>query len=265
MHSLEKHTNKKRFVAFVDVLGYGGILVGQGIKSEGKRLEYLTQIWENLCVFLDDSRQKYENLKTILFSDSIFISSEFSSELLSCLTDIYVYAHNYYIEYPKHWMPWLRSGVSHNWVVEMKDSSISDIISSKKYVFRNPAGPALAEAYYLSEKSNYKGMRILVPKYIMKDYIIEVKTGSRLSHSVTNFAEYLVRDEWPHAGKSDICGSSYDIYDLPWWWTLNSGYGPDPTVFKSHEWQVDRTGISNARVHYDKTVELLAIKPIQSK
>ena len=215
LKNLETHTQNKTFVGFVDVLGYGSILSGSGIKSEGQRLKYLLDVWENLTVFLERVAQEFPNVTAIQFSDCMYFSCDDHLELLTCLADYYLQTYLYYQDHPDSWLPWLRAGIGHDWVVEFKDSTISGLVGDYKVAFRNPAGPAIAEAFNLSEKSHFKGMRILVPEQVKTQFWMDAKYATGKKNTVQAYLKVLSRAAWPESGTATSeRGEQYEVFDL---------------------------------------------------
>ena len=73
---LRKATREKTYVAFADVLGYGSILLGDGIDEEYKRLKYLLDLWESLGQAITTANDRIPGVESNFFSDSFFLKSD---------------------------------------------------------------------------------------------------------------------------------------------------------------------------------------------
>jgi hypothetical protein len=222
LRALTKHVKEKAYAAFIDVLGYKEIIVGDYIKSEEQRLKYLLNIWENLGPMIAQSTKDFPDVEKYLFSDSLILISDHLEPLIVGITDIYVNSYVYYESIPEAWMPMIRGGICYDWVINFKDETLSDKLRKYQDSFRNPAGPAVAKAYLLAEKSGFKGMRILIPENLKLDFTMNAKHAS---------------------------------YDIPWWKCLNDGMDPS-RVLNSHLWQMDFNK-DKAEPHFRATLDLM--------
>jgi len=141
----------------------------------------------------------------------------------------------------------LRSGISYNWLININDPTLTAKLKNSQHQFRNPAGPAIAEAYCLSEDSGFKGMRILVPDKVMDAYLTSCK---QYNFGSTDFrklcSDKLSHQEWPIAKrnlklklKNGTVFKEFDAFDLPWWWGLDDKYPENFRVFERHKWQIE--------------------------
>jgi len=179
------------------------------------------------------------------------------------------------------WMPWLRCGIAHDWMVEFKDLSLPSLPGIEQYSYRNPAGPAVAKAYGLAEKSGFKGMRILIPKKLSTQFLMEAEhaqtsnqfmnqNNPRLSHKQWPQAEFssrakcwsarlLRRIPWPRT----VARHESKIFDIPWWWLLDE-HPPAECIIQHHEWQAEITGNPKKGMeHFSETVRLLKNRPLE--
>lgn len=250
----------KKYTAFVDVLGYGPILLNSRI-DEQKRANILNEIWEDLIVSLEQAVNDFPDVHKVLFSDSVYFVSASIVDLVKLLVDFYNQISVYYEHKPSSglWMPMTRSGLSFNWVKYIKDPTLLNKLENRTDIYRNPVGPAVGEAYYLSEESGFKGMRILVPEAIKNDYL-KACANTEETISRKHYSK-LLQQEWPIAEESLqlINGQEFRVYDLPWWWESDNQYPLNFQVFERHKWQIDEGAMS----HYHETERLLKNYPFK--
>ncbi|HOX44524.1 MAG TPA: hypothetical protein PK668_13060 [Myxococcota bacterium] len=252
---LEKIVQEKTYVAFADVLGYRSILLGSGIEKDYSRLKYLLDLWESLGQAISAANGRIPGVESVFFSDSFFLKSDDLGYLINFLVEVMVENYCYYEITDDRWMPWIRCGIAFDWMVEFKDLSVAGLLKDEKFAYRNPAGPAVANAYILSEKLGFKGMRILLPQQLYAEAWMSAKRSTTGNAFIDKANLLLGKKSWPES-----CDNHGElVYDIPWWWCIDDGLPPD-RIIKRHEWQVGIAGKpEEARLHYDKTVELLQL------
>jgi hypothetical protein len=145
--------NSRRYVAFLDVLGYGS-LVRENATTDIQKLRRLSSMFEALGnavdVAMDDNGDEVESIS---FSDSYYFACKNLVTLLEFLQQVFADAYTYQMSYcgdPDGWIPFFRAGVVSGWAVSFRDITLRKL--EERSAFRNPVGPAVADAYELTEK-----------------------------------------------------------------------------------------------------------------
>jgi hypothetical protein len=108
----------------------------------------------------------------------------------------------------QEWLPFLRGGIVKGSMAEVLDISAPHPVRSKD-VFRNPIGPAVAQAYLLSEQSGIEGMRLMITEPVRDGFIREVEELAAVEQLRT-FATRLTPIPWNNVPD---CGT---VYEVPW-------------------------------------------------
>jgi hypothetical protein len=168
----------KRYVAFIDVLGYKRISCSS--LPDERKFKILYSLFEtfgeavlttrdNLNRDLGTSNPNYVHV--VEFSDSLYLSAQELPALLLFLESIfattYLFQQITYEEHSDNWVPFIRSGIVHGWVVNFRDTSMNQ--SHGTELFRNPVGPAVADAYVLTEcTGRLSGMRCFMERKLLE-------------------------------------------------------------------------------------------------
>ena len=171
-----------RFCGFVDVLGYKSI-VRDAPFPEAQRYRYLHSIFSSLAVSAYDIAHDFSGaiaVRAVQFSDSFYFSSESAVTLVAAISNFFAnvftfYDHTFNEPVPTggfpEWLPFMRGGIVHGWMFEGHDITLPRLHDPDRS-FRNPIGPAVANAYLLSEATGLEGMR-LVTTQVVRDRFVE--------------------------------------------------------------------------------------------
>ena len=245
--AVEAIVSRERYVAFIDVLGYSDLLKDRRL-SDQTRLQYLYDVWEVLIAAFQRLDMWQDRIKYTVFSDCAYLSSKEPNVALAAASLIFSDVFHFYRGHQTTWVPWLRCGIGHGWIMPVFDPSVRGSSTSHTAAFRNPVGPGLVDAVKLENSRDRPGMRILVPRAIYEQYKNTIPRDD-----VT---------EW--LGASDLLGDwlraegSEDILDLPWWRAVGDPTAVSAAVWKEHEWQ--RTAVGDEEKvlrHYRRTLELI--------
>lgn len=165
------------YVAFVDVLGYKNI-VKSSLPDE-RKFKRLYSLFETFGVAFFQAINEFNNglttddarrVRGISFSDSLYLSAKNLASLLCCLENIfattYLFQENTYGSDCDNWIPFIRAGVVQGWVVNFRDVSMCPLPNRSE--FRNPVGPAVADAYLLTEETGkLPGMRCYMERKLL--------------------------------------------------------------------------------------------------
>jgi hypothetical protein len=167
-----------RFVAFVDVLGYGSIVTGDlSDESKFKRLHSLFEAF-GVAFFtaVGDFNQDLTPadpayVHAVSFSDSLYLSCRELPSLLLFLEGLFSITYGFqehtYRTDPDNWTPFIRAGIVFGWAVNFRDVSMRPLPDRSE--FRNPVGPAVADAYPLTEKTGrLRGMRCYLRRSLVE-------------------------------------------------------------------------------------------------
>ena len=252
-HACKQAVSETDFAVFMDVLGYGSLLLDGSLGADHARLRHLLEVWEALTSAIDHASGLFQVDQAKLFSDSLFVSDGELVKTVAFAANVYANAYLFYENLPDRWMPWIRGGVGSGWLVDMLDTTLSSKVAKSQHAYNNPAGPAVARAYHLAEKSGLKGMRLLIPEDLMTQAWMEMSHASYPNDLPLKHARVLLtKSPWPSARKD----SNGEIFDVPWWWLLDDGLARW-RVLRAHEWQA----VGPGRDHYEETDRLLQIDP----
>jgi hypothetical protein len=178
-----------KFCAFLDVLGYGDIVMSVD-RSTDKKVEMLDSVFSNLQssishITLKRIKEKYgdkQELYVKSFSDCVFIQSDEPYTILFSLYNIFTSTFGYYtnFNYNEHCTVLLRGGVIKDWTLKIMDlgsltrGQISSIAGKEE--MQNIIGLGVARAYYTSEKSGLSGMRIIISPEVLESFILRPYT-----------------------------------------------------------------------------------------
>jgi len=182
-----------RFVGFVDVLGYKAI-VQSSTFTDAQRFHYLHSIFSALAVSAHDIAHDFKGaiaVRAVQFSDCFYFSSESAVTLVTALAQFFanvftIYDHTFTAPKPTgtttfpEWLPLLRGGIVHGWMFEGYDITLPQL-QDQADSFRNPIGPAVANAYLLSEDTNLEGMRLATTRIVRDRFVAELASIPRHS------------------------------------------------------------------------------------
>lgn len=170
---------EKKYCAFIDVLGYGNIMLDPNRSTEKKK-QILFSIYNNLLgSFISTIKTININGEKVFissFSDSIYLESEDPGLLLYSCYQIFNITFNYYLNFSQEnaYTPLLRCGIVKDWT--MRFINIDDLVKTKNNTYeetmQNPTnlvGLGVVRAYQVSEKSNLSGMRIIISPEVLND------------------------------------------------------------------------------------------------
>ncbi len=166
----------KRFVAFVDILGYRSIVTDKGTSDESKA-KRLYSAFENVGTAVLNTINDWKQpnpvmpgasatISAISFSDCFYFSSDKLGDLVAFVAHVFANTYGYYAKVydddPDCWVPYLRGAVADGWCLNFLDVSLLAKLKQSDG-FRNPVGPAIVDAYSLSEVDpKLPGMRIVL-------------------------------------------------------------------------------------------------------
>jgi hypothetical protein len=176
---------KTRFVGFVDVLGYKAI-VRDAPFTDAQRFHYLHSVFSALASSAHDIAHDFKGaiaVRAVQFSDSFYFSSNSVVTLVAALANFFanvftIYDHTFTApqqpeqQFPE-WLPFLRGGIVSGWMFEGYDITLPTLADAAG-TFRNPIGPAVANAYLLSEETDIEGMRLATTKVVRDRFAEEL-------------------------------------------------------------------------------------------
>lgn len=246
-----------RYFAFMDVLGYSGVLFGPQLASERERVHRLYEMWECLYASIDRGCEPFRgSVEPVLFSDSLYMSAIDPIALVGAVAHIYATSCAYYSEHPNSWMPWLRAGLSYGWGIDVNDPTLQAIVPKHVERFRNPAGPGPALAYFLAERAKRKGARALATEFVKTQIFMRCKGIDPSNLPLRSVAEELCSRPWLSDGSADLPTGSAVIFDVPWWRALPGKGAEARRVFERHAWQVAGCGQDDV-AHYEQTLKMI--------
>ena len=164
----------QKYVAFVDVLGYGSIVDDRAI-AEASKAKRLYHIFENIGQAFMTAMTDWNTgqvlgasakIEAVSFSDCFYFTCPVLGDLVAFVA--YLFSENFgyfegvYEDDVDCWTPFLRGAVAEGWCLNFLDVSLSGKLAGQGD-FRNPVGPAIAKAYRLSEKNpKLPGMGIVL-------------------------------------------------------------------------------------------------------
>lgn len=194
MTNVSNAWERSRFVGFVDVLGYKAI-VRDAPFTDPHRFHYLHSIFSALAVAAHDIAHDFSSeiaVRAVQFSDCFYFSSDSAVTLVSAIAQFFanvftIYDHTFTAPMrPEEtlfaeWLPFLRGGIVHGWMFEGYDITLPELQYTRDS-FRNPIGPAVANAYVLSEATDLEGMRIATTREVRDRFAEELPRIPRHSH-----------------------------------------------------------------------------------
>ena len=177
---------QKHFVGFVDVLGYKAI-VRDAPFTDAQRFHYLHSVFLALASSAHDIAHDFKGeiaVRAFQFSDSFYFSSDSAVTLVTALSQFFanvftIYDHTFTAPKPPgnlafpEWLPFLRGGIVHDWMFEGFDITLPTL-ENPADSFRNPIGPAVANAYLLSEETKLEGMRLATTRDVCERFVEEL-------------------------------------------------------------------------------------------
>jgi hypothetical protein len=153
--------------------------------------------------------------------------------------------------HPETWVPWLRCGFGHGWILAVHDPTAARLAGEARGAFRNPAGPALLDAFRLSDSKASPGMRILMPRSMFD--ALRLPRATPLNSTMTFILDTMTAAPDPAV----VAETQGAIVDLPWWRLVDEP-ATRIAVWREHEWQAGYGNLARACIHYETTLELLA-------
>ncbi len=171
MDNEEFLSRNRRFVAYMDVLGYCSI-ASDTILDQRKAVRFHS-LFQALGIAVTQALRDCsdpEPVKAICFSDSFYFSGKDLPGLLSFLEQVFTGAYAFqgssYDKDSDDWVPFVRSAVVQGWAVYFRDPTLPTLPEPE--VFRNPVGPAVVEVYNLAEKRiKLPGMRCFMERGLL--------------------------------------------------------------------------------------------------
>lgn len=168
----------RRYVAFIDVLGYRSIV--SSTLPEASKFARLHSLFEALGVAVETSSADCnrnlspaapEYIHGVGFSDSFYFAVQDLPALLRFLESLFAVTYGFqqhtYDKETGSWVPFIRAGVAYGWVVNFRDVTMTPLPDFA--IFRNPIGPAVAEAYVLTERTGrLPGMRCFMSRSLLE-------------------------------------------------------------------------------------------------
>lgn len=151
----------RRFVAFVDMLGYKAVAFFHSTTC-AEKFNTLHGIYEDLAQAAQDcvGDMAPGPVRCVQFSDAFFFSSRSAVSLATTAAQFFANVFSLHdaagIE-SGEWLPFLR-GITYDWMFEGFDPTVST--ASPWASFRNPIGPAVAKAYLVGKATVIEGMRL---------------------------------------------------------------------------------------------------------
>ncbi len=168
---MKKETEELKYCAFIDVLGYGNLVLDKNTNPQQK-LKMLESIYTNLATqFMlainEVNKFNDEQIYIRSFSDCFYLDCTRPEPLLIAVKTIYEYVFGFYSSFTEaeERTPLLRCGIVKDWLIKFND--IGGMVNNTPEL--NPVGPAVARAYLVCEESCLSGMRIIVSPEVMAD------------------------------------------------------------------------------------------------
>lgn len=250
----------RRYVAFIDVLGYGSIV--SSMLPEPSKFARLHSLFEALGVAVETSLADCnrgrsaaapEYIHGVAFSDSFYFAARNLPALLRFLELAFATAYGFqqhtYEQDADSWVPFIRAGIAHGWVVSFRDVTMKPLPDFGE--FRNPVGPAVAGAYLLTEcTGRLPGMRCFFERSLLEG--VDVKPVAIPKHYwiETPYGTIQLLDVPP----ADSKAKELELIEVAWPCGLIRGdncsfYKPLEAVRRQFEG-------GNAVKHYNATIEL---------
>jgi hypothetical protein len=170
-------TEKYTYCAFLDVLGYGNIVLS-GNWSNEQKIEMLENIYMNnfataSWAIKQINKKHSEKIFIKSYSDSIYLESDDPAAILFTIYNFFNKSFGYNALSPGKYTPLIRAGVVYDWTLRIMDTGslsrheIDEMPNNEEY--KNVIGLGVARSYYTAEKSNLSGMRVIIsPEVISK-------------------------------------------------------------------------------------------------
>ena len=212
----------RRHVAFIDVLGYKSIVTGT--LPDERKFRRLHALFETFGVAVFTGIADFnQNLSAtdpgyvhgVTFSDSLYLAAQDLPALLRFLEGMFATTYGFqehtYDEDADSWVPFIRAGIAHGWVVNFRDVTMNQL--QGRGVFRNPVGPAVADAYVLTEcTGKLPGMRCFMERRLLEG--VDVKQVAAPKHYLIETASRILRllDVPPGDSKTE----NLELVELAW-------------------------------------------------
>lgn len=271
-------SEKYNFCSFIDVLGYGNIVMSENTNTKEK-IEKLENTYMN-CFATASWVIKQINLKypgkvfVKSYSDCIYIESEDIGAILCVIYNFFNKAFGYNINYPESkYTPLIRAGVVYDWTLRIMDIGalsrhpIDEMPENEDY--KNIIGLGVARSYYTAEKSNLSGMRIILSpevahrlnyetfnKVPFECYTFEITNylhDPQLTNSTTNMKLFLLPI------RADEKGQITNLYELCWpvFKYEFKEYNSDIDTLINELIKMERNFSGNTVRHLNRTAELM--------
>ncbi len=195
--------NSERYIAFLDILGYRN-LVCSNETTAIQKLSRLYSIFEALGNAVEIAMGDIGEVEGISFSDSYYFASKNLVVILELLQQVFADAYTYQTTYRDDrdcWIPFFRAGIVKGWAVSFRDTTIRKL--GDQVAFRNPVGPAVADAYELTEeRGGLPGLRCFLEESLLdKLSPTWVETPPHFVVEANGSKLYLLRVPKGHAKK----------------------------------------------------------------
>ncbi|MCB0539149.1 MAG: hypothetical protein KDE33_16665, partial [Bacteroidetes bacterium] len=247
-----------KYCVFVDVLGYGSIVTDSN-RTESSKLNILNAIYSNLAaqMMIDINETNQNALDPVYiksFSDCFYLESTDNIRVLHVVKNIFRNSFTFYgaDDYSDlNYTGLIRGGVTLNWTRRFND--LAGVVTNHQ--LENPVGLGVAEAYYLSEKTNLSGMRIILKPEVFRSLKTTSVTRNNthyFKHSYSlNGADYF--SYYKHITKNEAF-HTVDLYELIWSYdTMNTCTSDGMDVLQ----KIKPTFSNRVIRHYHKTAQVL--------
>jgi hypothetical protein len=247
-----------KYCVFVDVLGYGSI-VTDSKRSESSKLNILNAIYSNLAAQMlidinETNRNALDPVYIKSFSDCFYLESSDNIRILHVVKNIFRNSFTFYGANENSELNYtglIRGGITLNWTRRFND--LAGVVTNHQ--LENPVGLGVAEAYYLSEKTNLSGMRIILKPEVfrrLKTTTVRRNNTEYYKHSYSlNGAEYF--SHYKHIRRNEAF-HKVDLYELIWTYdTMNTCTTDGLDVLQ----KVKSTFSNRVMRHYHKTAQVL--------
>jgi hypothetical protein len=210
-----------KYCAFIDVLGYGNLVLDKQITT-AQKIKTLTSIYTNLAtqfwsIINDINRYYPEKVYIRSFSDCFYLDCSAIEPLLVAINDIFANAFGFYSNFSEteQRTPLLRCGIVKDWVVKFRD--IAAISTGGNEL--NPVGLGVARAYYTSEETKLSGMRIIISPEVINDLQVIHRTMPEFPCYITQINAYGVSMSYNFryiTENEELPAKPCDLYELLW-------------------------------------------------
>jgi hypothetical protein len=204
----------RRFVAFVDMLGYKAVVLSDSTTG-AEKFNALHSIYENLAQAARDcvgdlTPALPAPVRWVQFSDAFFFSSRSAVSLATTAAQFFANVFSLHgaagIE-GGEWLPFLRGGIAYDWMFEGFDPTAGH--AGGPDAFRNPIGPAVAKAYLVGETTGVEGMRLVASAEaagLLSAELDALPPGHPIAARAARLRPY-------HLARHPACG---ELFEVPW-------------------------------------------------